>query len=65
MLMGMRSGVQKVAGTVTGAGSDDSDAKAPRTGLAKVWSVAGNVLSAVLVIAAVAIFLKRCGVVKF
>ena len=63
VLMGMRSGVQKVAGAVTG-GKDKSDevVKSPRS---KAWTVISNVVSAVLIVAAVAVLLRRCGVIKF
>ena len=64
VLMGMRSGVQKVAGAVTG-GDDDRDTSAPKAPKSKVWSVLGNVVSGVLVLAAAAVLLHRCGILKF
>ena len=63
MLMGMRSGVQKVAGAVTG--SDDKDEAVVKTPKSKVWSVVSNVLSGALVLAAGAVLLHRCGILKF
>jgi hypothetical protein len=69
VLMGMRSGVQKVAGSVTSGRGDKADqgdgdgaAAKPKS---KVWSMIGNVVSAALIVAAVAIFLRRCGIVHF
>jgi hypothetical protein len=69
VLMGMRSGVQKVAGSVASgradkSGDDGDGAGAGKPG-SKVWSMIGNVVSAALIIAAVAIFLRRCGIVHF
>jgi hypothetical protein len=66
--MGMRSGVQKVAGSVTGgtgdeAGEDrDAAGKKPRS---KVWSLASNVLSGALLVVAAAVLLRRCGILHF
>jgi hypothetical protein len=57
-LMGMRSGVQKVAGKVTGAAGDQP---AP-TG----WKpVVSNVVFWVLMAAAAALFLRKFGVIRF
>src|SRR5262249_37655963 len=64
VLRGMRSGVQKVAGAATG-GDDDRDAGAPKAPKSKVWSVLGNIVSGALVLAAGAVLLHRCGVLKF
>lgn len=69
VLMGMRSGVQKVAGTVTGDRGDradkgDGDA-GPKKASSRLWSIAGNVISGALIVAAIAIFLRKCGIVHF
>ena len=65
VLMGMRSGVQKVAGSVAGSRSDadKTEAEVRKPG-SKVWSVIGNVISGVLIIAAVAIFLRRFALLR-
>jgi hypothetical protein len=73
VLMGMRSGVQKVAGTVGGgsaAGGRDRDEKVAGDGMgkspsSKTWSLVGNIISGLLIVAAIAIFLRRCGIVHF
>jgi hypothetical protein len=72
VLMGMRSGVQKVAGTMGGsaAGGHDRDEKVAGDGTgkspsSKTWSLVGNIISGLLIVAAIAIFLRRCGIVHF
>jgi hypothetical protein len=64
VLMGMRSGVQKVAGAVVG-GDDDKEETVVKTGKSKVWAVVSNVLSGALVLVAGAVLLHRCGILKF
>lgn len=61
--MGMRSGVQKVAGAVVGG--EEKDEPVTKTAKSKVWAVASNVLSGALVLAAGAVLLHRCGILKF
>jgi hypothetical protein len=65
VLMGMRHGVQKVAGSVVGSDEAEEKAAEPKSRWSKVWSAAGNIVSLALLVAALAIFLRRCGVVKF
>ncbi len=66
VLIGMRSGVQHIAGKVVGSGDDgDEAAAAPKSGWSKVWGIAWNVLTGALLVVAVAVFLRRCGVIKF
>jgi hypothetical protein len=63
VLLGMRQGVQKVAGAVTGA--DDAETKvAPKSTAARVWGVVVNVISVLLIIVAGAVLLRRCGILK-
>ena len=60
-----------VANKVAGSGADEggrsstTDAPARKSGWSRVWSIAGNVLSVALLGVAVAVFLKRCGIVHF
>jgi hypothetical protein len=68
VLMGMRSGVQKVAGTVGGGSAEKVAEGEGRTGKSpssKTWSLVGNIISGLLIVAAIAIFLRRCGIVHF
>ncbi len=60
--MGMRSGVQKVAGKVTG--SDEGGAAEPIK-RARWVGIFWNVVTGVLLVGAGAMFLRRCGVIKF
>jgi len=63
VLRGMRSGVQRVAGAVVGG--DDKDEPVVKSPKSKVWSVVSNVVSGALVLAAAAVLLHRCGILKF
>jgi hypothetical protein len=70
VLVGMREGTQRVAGAVAGTGADDeADDAAPQTKTksraSKIWSFLGNIVSILLLIAAGAVLLKRCGILKF
>jgi len=65
VLMGMRSGVQKVAGKVAGSSEQESAGEGPKPVRSKIWSLLSNVLSGALVVVAAAVLLKRCGVLKF
>jgi hypothetical protein len=56
LLMGMRQGVKKVAGT---------DHKEKPEEASRTKKILGNALTAVLVIATAGILLQRCGVIHF
>jgi hypothetical protein len=62
LIMGMRSGVQKVAGKVTGGDGEDATEAVAR---ARWKVIASNVVTGLLVVAAGAMILRRCGVVHF
>lgn len=64
LLVGMRSGVQHMAGAGKAHAHAD-EAAAPPTRGKRIWNIIGNVVTVIAILAAAAIMLRRCGVLQF
>lgn len=61
LLVGMRGGFKKAVKGTTGVGEAEEEKK-PGSRVANIF---WNVVTGILVVVALAIFLRRCGVLKF